>query len=216
VEQCKECGTTLPEGARYCHNCGTAVSPEHPEVAPDQPQPQTPPPELDFVRPALTGGAFLGLLSSLPLVSAGNCLCCMWVLGGGAIATLLLSKQQPRRRLNPGDGAFAGVSSGLFGAIIATIVSIPIKIISAPFLQSQQDSIEKMFRDLPPDLQGAWLDLVKRLASPEISATTVLASFISNLIVYALFAMIGGILMVAYLNKKSGGVEPPRNRGVDH
>jgi zinc-ribbon domain len=214
VAQCKECSTSLSDGARFCHHCGATVEPENTEVPSEVPKPSAgPPPELDFVRPAITGGAFLGLLSSLPLVSAGNCLCCMWVLGGGAIATLLLSKQQPQRRLNPGDGAFAGVSSGLFGAIIATIVSIPIKILTAPLMQSQQDSIDRMFRDVPSDLQGPLMDLAKRLLSPEVSATTILAIFISDLILYALFAMIGGILMVAYLNnKKSGGVEPPRNR----
>jgi hypothetical protein len=218
VAQCKECGTNLPEQARFCLHCGTPVEPEHPEVTKDETPPpsrqETPPPELDFVRPAITGGAFLGFLSSLPLVSAGNCLCCMWVLGGGGIATMLLAKQQPRRRLSFGDGAFAGVSSGLIGAIIATLVTIPIKILSRPFLESQQDSIEKMFRDLPADLQGPVTELMKRVLSPEISAATVLAAFISNLLIYALFAMIGGILMVAYLNKKGGGIQPPPNQGI--
>src|SRR5262245_31621605 len=98
MASCKQCGATLPEDARFCLQCGAQVTIEQP------PTPVGPLPELDFVRPALTGGVFLGLLSSLPFVSAGNCICCMWIIGGGAIATALLARQQPGRLLSYGDG----------------------------------------------------------------------------------------------------------------
>jgi hypothetical protein len=153
------------------------------------------------VQPALAGGTFLGLLSSLPLLNLGNCLCCMWVLGGGGVATYLLSKQLPGRRLTYGDGAFAGVLSGLFGAIIATVISIPMKIISARFLPSQQEQIDQMLRNMP-EMEGWMRDMLMRLTSGEVSVATVLFTFFSNLMMYALFAMIGGILMVAILQKR--------------
>jgi hypothetical protein len=125
----------------------------------------------------------------------------MWVLGGGGLASYMLSKQQPGRRLTYGDGAFAGVLSGLFGAIVYTILSIPIKIITAPILRSQQERFEQMLRNMP-DLEESLRDLLLRMMSPEVSVTTVVLTFISNLITYALFAMIGGILMVAILQKR--------------
>ena len=31
------------------------------------------------LQPALLGGLFIGVLSALPIISAGNCFCCMWV-----------------------------------------------------------------------------------------------------------------------------------------
>jgi hypothetical protein len=163
---------------------------------------------LDFVKPALAGGMFLGVLSSLPLINAGNLICCMWVVGGGAIAALLLSQQQPGRRLTYGDGAFAGVSSGLFGAMIATLLSIPFKMLAARYIASQQDVLDQTFKDMP-DIQGPMLDLLRRVMSPEISAVTVLTTFIANLIMFALFAMVGGILMIAYLERKAAAA-PPR------
>jgi len=125
----------------------------------------------------------------------------MWVLAGGGIAALLLSKQQSARRLTFGDGAFAGVSSGLFGAMIATLISIPVKWLGAEMIASQQDAVDKMFRDVP-EIQGPMLDLLKRVLSPEISAVTVLTTFVTDLIIYALFAMIGGILTVALLERR--------------
>src|SRR5689334_11074176 len=113
--QCKQCGAELPDEARYCLHCGAAVEP------PETFRPSAPLPDLDFVQPALAGGMFLGVMSSIPFINAGNCLCCMWVLAGGGIAAFLLTKQRPAGGITYGDGAFAGVMSGLFGAIVATV-----------------------------------------------------------------------------------------------
>ena len=38
----------------------------------------------EYLRPALIAGAVAGLLSGLPVVSAGNCICCLWIFGGAA------------------------------------------------------------------------------------------------------------------------------------
>jgi hypothetical protein len=142
---------------------------------------------------------FLGLLSSLPFVSAGNCLCCMWVLLGGGIAAVLLSNQRPTG-VSYGDGAFVGVLSGLFGAIIGTLVHIPVQMISARILQSQQQQLEEWIRQLGiEEPMRGWL---LRIASGEISAATIVFTFFANLIAWSLFAMIGGILTIAIINKR--------------
>jgi hypothetical protein len=151
---------------------------------------------------------FLGLLSSLPFLSIGNCLCCAWVLGGGALATILLTKQRPGH-LNYGDGAFVGVLSGLFGAVVATMVSIPVRILSARFFESQQQAMEDALREI--GAEGAMRDLALRLVSPEISATTILFSFFMNVLVFSLFAMIGGILTVGILKKQGTRGQTPRS-----
>ena len=210
MNQCNQCGRTLPDNANFCSNCGAAapVAPaETPTPLPRSPRSPAPAPptDLDFVQPAIAGGLFLGLLSSLPFISAGNCLCCMWVLGGGGIAAYLLNRQRPDG-LTYGDGAFAGVLSGLFGAVIATAVSIPVRMLSARFFESQQEAVEEAFREIP-GLEGPLRDLMLRMASPEISAVTLIFTFVMNLLVFAAFAMIGGILTVAILQKKRRSVE---------
>ena len=123
MTQCKECGANLPDHAKFCLQCGTPVPA-------DAPKPATPQPELDFMQPALAGGMFLGFLSSIPFISAGNCLCCMWVLLGGGMAAVMLTKQRPSG-ITYGDGAFVGVLSGLFGALVSTIMSIPVRLLAA-------------------------------------------------------------------------------------
>ena len=196
MNRCSQCGANLPEEARYCLQCGTAVQAEPRSAA-------EPPPQLDFVQPALAGGMFLGVLSTLPIISAGNCLCCMWVLLGGGIAVFLLTKQRPAG-ITYGDGAFAGVLSGVFGAVVGTLISIPVRLIQARIFGSQPEALERMMRDMPgwEELEGPMRDLMLRVASPEISVPTVVFTLFTNLIVYSLFAMIGGILAVALMQKR--------------
>jgi hypothetical protein len=40
----------------------------------------------DRTQPALFGGLVMGVLSALPIVSAGNWCCCLWVVSGGLVA----------------------------------------------------------------------------------------------------------------------------------
>jgi hypothetical protein len=193
VTQCKGCGANLPDQARFCLQCGTAVGGD-----PGQPQNQ-PVKKLDFVQPALAGGMFLGFLSSMPFISIGNICCCMWVLLGGGLAAILLARQRPTG-ITYGDGAFVGVLSGLFGAIIGTALQIPIQIIAARVIGSQQQQLEEWMRQFP--IEGPMRDWVLRMAAGEISVGTVLFTFFGNLLMWSLFAMIGGILAIAILNKR--------------
>ena len=46
------------------------------------------------MQPALLGGVFIGVLSALPIVQLCNC-CCVWIVGGGALAAYLQQQNQP-------------------------------------------------------------------------------------------------------------------------
>jgi hypothetical protein len=207
VAQCKECSTELPEHAKFCLHCG-AVQPEKPEPPSDEQPPQTPPAPpapLDFIQPALAGGMFLGFLSTLPFVDFGNCLCCMWVLMGGGIAAVLLARQRPAG-ITYGDGAYVGVLSGLFGAVVGTAVHIPMQIIAMRLFGNQTDQLEKLMQQA--GIEGPMKDFMLRVVSGEISAVTILFTFFSYLLMWSLFAMIGGILTVAIMNKRAAAGKP--------
>ena len=197
---CKQCGTELPDHARFCLQCGNPIPP--PEEQQPSPVPAGPQPELDFVQPALAGGMFLGFLSSIPFIAAGNCLCCMWVLLGGGIAVMMHTRQRPSG-ITYGDGAFVGVLSGLFGAVVGTIVQMSFRAMAARLFESQQQQLEQILNQL--GAEGPMRDWVLRAASGEISAATLVFTFFTNLLVFSLFAMIGGILTVAILEKRKKG-----------
>lgn len=197
MKRCTKCTANLPDGARFCMECGNRID-ESPEM--NQPGPAPAPVKLDFIQPALAGGMALGLLSSIPLIQIGNCLCCMWVVAGGALAALVLVRQDPPR-VNLGDGAFVGVLAGLVGALVATAVSIPIRMIAARTLTDQREALEKALSDIP-GLDEAIRELVLSLSSPQITVFTVVVTFLANLLVFALFAMLGGILAVAIAKRE--------------
>ena len=47
------------------------------------------------LQPAFYGGLLIGVLSALPIVSAGNCCCCLWVVAGGMLAVYLRQQNSP-------------------------------------------------------------------------------------------------------------------------
>jgi hypothetical protein len=158
-------------------------------------QPET---KLDFLRPAITGGVFLGVLSTVPLINFG---CCLWLLAGGSIATLLVNRQSPGK-LKLGDGALAGVSSGLVGTIVSTLLTIPIQsatytAANIPVMKKQLEQWSKVL-DMPPE----FLKEMEPMLAPGFSAARLIAWAITFSIVSGLFAMIGGILTVALLNRQ--------------
>jgi len=68
--------------------------------------------------PALLGGLFIGVLSSLPVV--GAC-CCLWAVCGGMLVAYLQQQNLPDP-IETADAVLGGVLAGLVGAIIASIV----------------------------------------------------------------------------------------------
>ncbi len=79
-----------------------------------------------YLRPALVAGAVAGLLAGLPIVSIGNCICCLWIVGGAVWAVKLLAEDTPVA-LTAGDGALVGALTGIVAAVVESIVSIPFR-----------------------------------------------------------------------------------------
>jgi len=193
MNQCKQCGATLPEDSNICLQCGTK------NPAPKSDSDDLPQPELDFLKPALAGGALLGVLSAIPYVRAVNVVCCAWVLAGGALASFLLNKQRPGG-LKYGDGAIVGVFAGLMGAIIGGIVSIPVRLLENT--AARFALVEQQMSSLPPNFPPFLKDMILDAARPGINFTLLLVGLVFGLVLNSIFATAGGALMVAILNRK--------------
>jgi hypothetical protein len=194
MNQCKQCGATLPEGTRFCLQCGAEVSAE--ETRPSPSMPPRAQKELDFLQPALTGGFALGVISAIPIVGGLNCLCCLWVQAGGGLATWLLNKQRPGT-LKYGDGALVGVLSGLIGGVVSTLIGIPIQM-----LVMTQETFSQTMSQMPPNLPPWIRDMMTQMMEPGFSLSRTLISLCINVLLFSTFALIGGIITTAILNRK--------------
>src|SRR5262249_6104136 len=152
---------------------------------------------LKFAKPAIVGGILLGLLSSIPIVQAGFGI---WILVGSGLTTHFLLKQRPSG-IAYGDGAFGGVLSGFVGAIVATIMLIPIKLNFPSDFQVIHQEVEQQLAK-NPEMKGPMRDLILRTWSPEVSFTTEMFSLFLYGFFFSLIAMFGGMLMVWISNRR--------------
>jgi hypothetical protein len=147
-----------------------------------------------LAQPALIGGAVAGTLSALPIISAGNACCCLWVVCGGAVAAYVLQQNQPAA-ITPGDGALAGLAAGVVGAVVYLLLSIPITILVQPFERAMMDRILQNAGGMPPEFR----DYVGTYAS---GALQVVVGFMFMLFVGSLFSTIGGVAGAAIFQKR--------------
>jgi hypothetical protein len=142
----------------------------------------------------------MGVLSALPLISAGNC-CCLWVIGGGMVAAYLL--QQGRSTpITPGDGALVGLLAGLIGACVEVVVSIPVTLLVGPFERAFAQRVLDMAGNMPPE----WRDVIERSSRGDHTAAWFIAGRVAALMFWlgvgAVFSTLGGLIGAAVFKKQ--------------
>lgn len=151
------------------------------------------PPKL--LQAAALGGLFTGVLSALPFVNVANC-CCLWVLGGGFLAAYLLQQDQPFR-ISVLDGLLVGLGAGLVGAVVATVLGIPIRAMMAPFQQQIMRMVIER-GDLPPEARSM---LESMTDTPGALVLGTALQFAFSLVVNAIFAPVGGMLFALFSSR---------------
>ena len=155
------------------------------------------PPAPQKLQPALYGGVFIGVLSALPIVNLGNCICCLWVVSGGALAVYLMQQNHPYA-LTAADGALAGLMAGLIGGAIGVMLSIPIEMAMGPVQQRMLERLVLSNPDVPPETK----QMVENMASRGVTAAVIAFRLIASVCIGAVFGMLGGLLGIALFKKK--------------
>jgi hypothetical protein len=148
------------------------------------------------IRSAALGGVFIGVLSGLPFVSAGNCCCCMWMVSGGALAAYL-EIQQKNRSLTAGEGAAIGALSGVIGAFVWIPDCGGAGRAARPAAARLLEEFARNARDMPPEAASSsrtWAAAAPRRGT--------VFGFIFQLFAGTIFAAIGGVLSAAYFKKE--------------
>ena len=138
------------------------------------------------LKPALLGGLIVGVLSAIPFI---NYCCCIWTLGGGALAAFLYIKRSPMP-VNTADGAIVGGLAGVVGGVMYLILGLPIAILIG------MGSMEEQFAR-----QGIHL--------PFSGVILMILFGIIGAVILAVLTTLGGIIGVAIFEKRKDGAAPP-------
>lgn len=148
----------------------------------------------DKTQPALFGGLVMGALSALPIVSAGNLCCCLWIVSGGVVAAYLLQQSQSAP-VGQGDGALVGFYAGIVGAVVFLVLSIPITLLVAPMERLALQRIMDLGGDIPPQF--------REFATSRIGGAVGLTIwFVVMLCLGAVFSTLGGLVGAMLFRKQ--------------
>jgi hypothetical protein len=150
---------------------------------------------------ALIGGLVTGVLSALPIVSAGNICCCLWILTGGVVAAYAFQQEQSTP-ITPGDGALVGLLAGLCGAVIQVALSIPIGLMVGPMEIALVRRAIDMAGSMPPEMRDAFERYGRNgAAGGAIFIVGRMVALVIWLFLGAVFSTIGGLIGAAIFKK---------------
>ena len=145
-------------------------------------------------QPAVLGGLFIGVMSSIPIISTANVCCCLWGVTGG-ILVVYLQQQNRQEPVETADAVLGGLLAGLIGALIATAVTLAIVgVVGSLGFESVRGQLESN-PDLPPEARDFLMNLFS-------GRGIWFVLFAINLPLYAVFTMLGALLGLAFFRKK--------------
>ncbi len=147
------------------------------------------------IKPALIGGAAAGVLSGLPVI---QCLCCLWIIAGAALAVSLAAKDAPGP-LRPGEGALVGAAAGIAAAVVHSLVNIPFQAVHMAFFRRIFEHLAEYGQTMPE----GWQDLLNRTDAGSFSATGFILGLLVFAALFAVFGALGGIIGAALFGKKT-------------
>jgi hypothetical protein len=143
--------------------------------------------------PALIGGVLAGVLSGIPIV---NCLCCLWIIGGGILAAYFLTKESSIV-LTAGDGAIVGIFTGIIAAVVEAFVNIPFRAMSEKLVQGMIERFSQYYEEMPSGWQSWMKD-----GNFEGSILWSIIGLVVSAVIFAALGALGGIIGISLFGKK--------------
>jgi len=157
--------------------------------------------------PALLAGLVLGVLSSLPIVSAGNCCCGLWFVTAGVLAAWLMQQNQPFP-IALGDGALVGLLTGVVGTAVWAVLYFPLLAITGVWQRQFAERLLDSARDLPPNFR----EILESSRGAGGMFIGLIVGGLFMLVVGVAFSTLGGLLGALLFKKgdtPSAGPFPP-------
>lgn len=170
-------------------------------------------------RSALFGGIAIGLVSGIPVISLVNCCCCAGILGGGVLAYYLYRQEHTEGMvpLESSDGLILGIMAGLIGAFVQAVVH---GFLIFLFAGMSEEFMRNLFEKLIDRLQRSGsvsadaIDQLRNQIENSMKESNTMWGFMLNLfmslIIYPIFAMLGGLLGYGIFKSKKPQQMQPR------
>ncbi len=154
-------------------------------------------------RAALYGGIAIGLISGIPVLSLVNCCCCAGILGGGVFTYYLYTKEHTEGMLplESSDGLILGIMAGLIGAFVQAVIH---GLLIFAFAGVQQEVMRNIMGKIidrlersgsfPNDAIEQMRDQIENSMKESNTMGGVMLNLFMSLILYPIFAMLGGLL----------------------
>jgi hypothetical protein len=145
-------------------------------------------------QPALLGGLFIGVLSSLPVVNLGNC-CCLWVIVGGVLVVYLQQQKKPTP-VETGEAVVGGLIAGAIGAVIASMAVVAMSGLGGAVAADNVRQALDQNSQITPEMRES---IMKWMNGPNLGIIIMCLT----VPVWAVFGMLGSLLGLAFFRKKT-------------
>ena len=154
-------------------------------------------------RSAITAGVVIGILSSAPYV--GGVLCCLWTLGGGAIAAFLYQRNSDQFVVPLSLGFRTGLLTGLV-AYAVNLLAFLAQLFAgrgAEIRRHLAEQMQKSISESGADAQtaAAFQRFVESIQTPEGFAIIITLSLVMLGIGFVLVTGLGALLGVSILRR---------------
>jgi len=150
------------------------------------------------LRPVIIGTLSISAISIMPIVNFVNLFCCAGIILGGAIGAMFYNRQLSNfnQQITTKDGAIMGLLAGILSAIIVTGINLLMVLYSNinPITEILE-AVNTFSKDLPQEVYDQMKHFSDEFERYGYSPTLTLVSLIINVIIYPLFASIGGIIV---------------------
>jgi spore germination protein GerM len=156
--------------------------------------------------PIIISTSIIVVISLFPIVNLINLLCCGGVLIGVFAGTAYYNSKlkQAGQIIQYKDGAAIGLLSGIVSALFIVAGTTLMNMIV------NQNPIPELFKlidsnglSLPPEAEKFLQKISDEYSKKGFSITMTLITLISDILIYPLFGMLGGLLSVSILSKRN-------------
>lgn len=170
----------------------------------------------DKMKPAMIGGAIVGILSVIPVVSAVNACCCAWAIIGGLVATYMYVKGSTVPA-SIGDGAVVGAIAGVIGAVIYVVLGIPVGLLTQNAGMNAMVGIMERANPEMAEQMRAQAEAMQNMGTGQL-LVAMIPGLLIGAVMLIIFATIGGLIGIPLFEKRKGGAAgapppPPPNFG---